>query len=136
MEMFFWACGSGVLELQTKLWASAHSAVIAEDRITRDFAGCPVLRLCFESGAWVQSLVPRHVGTKIPRAKGHRLDHFKKKKKKRKKKILGIPRRSSGQDLALSLPRFNHWLGNKDPHKPCGVAELKRKKKTRNLFSI
>ena len=82
MEMFFWACGSGVLELQTKLWASAHSAVIAEDRITRDFAGSPVLRLCFESGAWVQSLVPRHVGTKIPRAKGHRLDHFKKKKKK------------------------------------------------------
>ena len=29
--------------------------------------------------AWVQSLIPRHVGTKIPRAKGHRLDHLKKK---------------------------------------------------------
>ena len=91
MEMFFWACGSGVLELQTKLWASAHSAVIAEDRITRDFAGSPVLRLCFESGAWVQSLVPRHVGTKIPRAKGHRLDHFKKKCSDNNKYIFNIP---------------------------------------------
>ena len=91
MEMFFWACGSGVLELQTKLWASAHSAVIAEDRITRDFAGSPVLRLCFESGAWVQSLVPRHVGTKIPRAKGHRLDHFKKKKKREEENLGNSP---------------------------------------------
>lgn len=50
MEMSFWACGSGVLELQTKRWASAYLAVNGGDRITRDFAGSPVLRLCFESG--------------------------------------------------------------------------------------
>lgn len=38
MEMSFWACGSGVLELQTAFGASPCLAVITENRITRDLS--------------------------------------------------------------------------------------------------
>lgn len=63
--------------------------------------------------------MPRHVGTKIPRAKGHRLDHLNKQTKKKNEENLGN---------SLSLLGFKPWLGNEDPHKPCGAGELKKKK--------